>query len=99
LLSSTILVGLLVRTVDALRIFDQVFLLTQGGPGTTTEFISLFIYKTAFKFSQMGYASALLVVLFVVTIAVALAVRLRTSPGASHPPAGLMPPSSRGIAL
>jgi multiple sugar transport system permease protein len=73
LLSPTILVGLLVRTVDALRIFDQVFLLTQGGPGTTTEFISLFIYKAAFKFSQMGYASALLVVLFVVTIAIALA--------------------------
>lgn len=72
LLSPTILVGLLVRTVDALRIFDQVFLLTAGGPGTTTEFVSLFIYKTAFKFSQMGYASALLVVLFLVTGAIAL---------------------------
>ncbi len=72
LLNPTILVGLLVRTVDALRMFDQVFLLTQGGPGTTTEFISLFLYKTAFKFSQMGYASALLLVLFVVTIVIAL---------------------------
>jgi multiple sugar transport system permease protein len=71
LLSSSILVALVVRTVDALRIFDQVFLLTQGGPGTTTEFVSLFIYKTAFKFSQMGYASALLLVLFAVTIVLA----------------------------
>jgi multiple sugar transport system permease protein len=72
LLNATVLVALLVRTVDALRIFDQVFLLTQGGPGSTTEFVSLFIYKTAFKFSQMGYASTLLLVLFVITIALAL---------------------------
>ena len=72
LLSPTILVGVLVRTVDALRIFDQVFLLTAGGPGATTEFVSLYIYKTAFKFSQVGYASALLFVLFAVTIVIAL---------------------------
>ena len=72
LLSPTILVGVLVRTVDALRIFDQVFLLTAGGPGSTTEFVSLYIYKTAFKFSQMGYASALLFVLFLVTTVMAL---------------------------
>lgn len=68
LLNSTILVAVLVRTVDALRIFDQVFLLTSGGPGSTTEFVSLYIYKLAFKFSQMGYASALLLILFVVTV-------------------------------
>lgn len=73
LLNSTILVAVLVRTVDALRIFDQVFLLTAGGPGTTTEFVSLYIYKIAFKFSQMGYASSLLLVLFVVTMIMALA--------------------------
>ena len=73
LLTPTVLVAVLVRTVDALRIFDQVFLLTQGGPGTATEFVSLFIYKTTFKFSQVGYGSALLLVLFLVTIAMALA--------------------------
>ena len=73
LLNPTILVAVLVRTVDALRIFDQVFLLTAGGPGTTTEFVSLFIYKIAFKFTQMGYASSLLLVLFVVTVIMALA--------------------------
>jgi len=73
LLNPTILVAVLVRTVDALRIFDQVFLLTAGGPGTTTEFVSLYIYKIAFKFTQMGYASSLLLVLFVVTVIMALA--------------------------
>ncbi|MEW5959015.1 MAG: sugar ABC transporter permease [Chloroflexota bacterium] len=72
LLDPTILIAVLVRTVDALRIFDQVFLLTQGGPGTQTEFVSLFIYKTAFKFSEVGYASALLLVLFIVTVGMAL---------------------------
>src|SRR5262249_50230642 len=48
LLRSTILISLLVRTMDALRIFDQVYVTTQGGPGTSTEVVSYYIYKTAF---------------------------------------------------
>jgi multiple sugar transport system permease protein len=72
LLRPTILVALLVRTMDALRIFDQVYVTTQGGPGTSTEVVSFYIYKTAFKFSQFTYAASLLVVLMVITLIISV---------------------------
>ena len=65
LLAPTLLVALLVRSMDALRIFDQIFVMTQGGPGTATEVTSLYLYKTAFKFSDHGYAAAGLFVLMI----------------------------------
>ena len=69
LLAPAILVALLLRTFDLLRLFDQVFILTQGGPGFATETISLYIYKTAFRFYDFGYAAALSFVLLGATLA------------------------------
>ncbi len=59
LLKPTILVAVLLRSMDLLRIFDQIFLLTQGGPGFATETLSLYIYRTAFRFANFGYAAAM----------------------------------------
>jgi len=70
LLAPAILVALLLRTMDLLRLFDQVFILTQGGPGFATETISLYIYKTAFRFFDFGYAAAMSLVLLVATLIV-----------------------------
>jgi multiple sugar transport system permease protein len=70
LLAPAILVALLLRTMDLLRIFDQVFILTQGGPGFATETISLYIYKTAFRFFDFGYAAAMSLLLLVGTLIV-----------------------------
>ncbi|MCM3904055.1 MAG: sugar ABC transporter permease [Pyrinomonadaceae bacterium] len=67
LLRPAILVALLLRTMDLLRVFDQVFILTEGGPGFATETISLYIYRTAFRFSDFGYAAAMSFVLLVIT--------------------------------
>jgi multiple sugar transport system permease protein len=67
LLKPAIMVALLLRTMDLLRVFDQVFILTEGGPGFATETISLYIYRTAFRFSDFGYAAAMSFVLLVVT--------------------------------
>jgi multiple sugar transport system permease protein len=70
LLKPTILLALLLRSMDLLRIFDQIFLLTQGGPGSATETVSLYIYRTAFRFSNFGYAAAMSFVgLLVTTVA------------------------------
>jgi multiple sugar transport system permease protein len=68
LLKPTILLALLLRLMDLLRIFDQVFILTQGGPGSATETMSLYIYRTAFRFSNFGYAAAMSFVGLVITI-------------------------------
>jgi len=67
LLKPTILLALLLRSMDLLRIFDQIFILTQGGPGSATETVSLYIYRTAFRFSNFGYAAAMSFVGLVIT--------------------------------
>ncbi len=68
LLKPVIVLALLLRGMDLVRIFDQIFILTQGGPGTATETVSLYIYRTAFRFSNFGYAAAMSFVLLAVTI-------------------------------
>jgi multiple sugar transport system permease protein len=68
LLKPTILLALLLRAMDLVRIFDQIFILTQGGPGTATETASLYIYRTAFRFSNFGYAAAMSFVLLAATM-------------------------------
>ena len=67
LLKPAILIALLLRTMDLLRVFDQIFILTEGGPGFATETASLYIYRTAFRFSNFGYAAAMSFVLLAVT--------------------------------
>ena len=63
LLRPVLLLAALLRGMELIRIFDQVFILTQGGPGFATETISLYIYRTAFRFFDFGYASAMSLVL------------------------------------
>ena len=67
LLKPAILIVLLLRTMDLLRVFDQIFSLTEGGPGFATETISLYIYRTAFRFFDFGYAAAMSFVLLALT--------------------------------
>jgi len=73
LLKPAILIALLLRTMDLLRVFDQIFILTEGGPGFATETVSLYIYRTAFRFSNFGYAAAMSFVLLLITNVISLA--------------------------
>lgn len=72
LLQPAILIALLLRTMDLLRVFDQIFILTEGGPGFATETISLYIYRAAFRFSDFGYAAAMSFVLLLLTNIISL---------------------------
>lgn len=54
------------RLADVMWVFDHVYVLTGGGPGTATQFLSLFLYKLAFRFDQIGPASALAAIVMVV---------------------------------
>ena len=70
-------IAIVLRTIDAFGTFDQVFVLTRGGPGEATRLLSVFGYDTAFKFQQTGYAAALFVTMGLIILAFALfAVRL-----------------------
>jgi multiple sugar transport system permease protein len=57
-LRRVVMVALMFRTMDALRIFDTVFVLTGGGPGNATETLSVYCYKYGFRHFHMGFASA-----------------------------------------
>jgi multiple sugar transport system permease protein len=71
-LKPALLVALIFRTLDAFRVFDLVYVLTAGGPGTATEPIALYTFNTLFQNLRSGYASALSVVVFAITFAIAL---------------------------
>jgi multiple sugar transport system permease protein len=63
LLRPVLLVAIVLRTIDAVGTFDQIFVLTKGGPGTSTQLISIYSYNTAFLFTQYGQAMAMLIAL------------------------------------
>jgi ABC-type sugar transport system permease subunit len=78
-----ITVALVFRTLDAFRVFDLVYVLTAGGPGTATEVISLYAFTTLLQDLRFGYGSALSVITFVLTFVLALVyVRLLRAPEA-----------------
>ncbi len=76
-----IMVAVIIRSIDALKSFDIIYAMTQGGPGTASETINIYLYNVAFSYYDIGYASAIAVVFFIVIIAmslVLLALRQRT---------------------
>jgi len=68
LLKPVILVTVIFRTVDILKIFEIPFVLTEGGPGNETEVISIFIYRQGFQFWEIPYAAAASFILLIVII-------------------------------
>ena len=70
-LKPVIVVTLLLRTMDAFRLFDQVYVLTLGGPAGATETLSFYLYKVTFRFFDIGYAAA--ISLFMMFVALQLA--------------------------
>jgi len=77
MLRGVLAVAVALRTIDAFTTFDQVFVLTKGGPGTSTQLISMYGYNTSFKFDEFGYGTAMLLTVALVVIAfAALTVRL-----------------------
>lgn len=59
-------------TIGSFKVYDQIFLITQGGPGDRTMVLVYYIYNQAFKYSDYGYASTVSIVLFLTVLAVTL---------------------------
>ncbi|MCC6756253.1 MAG: sugar ABC transporter permease [Solirubrobacterales bacterium] len=66
MLAPTILLALLIRTMDAFKVFDAVFAMTQGGPGLSTTVLNFYVYKQGLVFFDMGYAASLSTILLAV---------------------------------
>ncbi len=60
-------VVLLLRLTDAFKVFDQVFIMTGGGPGAATELLTIFAYKVNFAYWNLGYGSAVVALLFFIS--------------------------------
>ena len=68
---AVLLIALLFRTLDALRAFDLMFVLTGGGPADTTETLTVYAYRSLFQTLQLGFGSAIGVVIFALVMLVA----------------------------
>jgi multiple sugar transport system permease protein len=73
MLRPVLAIAIVLRTIDAFGTFDQVFVLTRGGPGEATRLLSIYGYDTAFKFQQTGYAAALFVTMGLLVLTFTLA--------------------------
>jgi multiple sugar transport system permease protein len=73
LLGRVVMLALLLRMLDALRAFDIMFVLTGGGPAGTTETLTVYAYRSLFQMLQLGFGSAVSVVVFALVMGVAWA--------------------------
>ena len=80
LLLPVITVALLLRLIDAFRVLEVIFIMTFGGPGLSTEVLSLHIYKTAFISQRLGMASAIANFLLVVILILSIALLIVANP-------------------
>ena len=71
LLKPSILVAVLFRTLDAFRVYDLIAVLTGGGPGGSTETLSVYAYKTMFSQMNFGYGSVIVMFMFVCVLIIA----------------------------
>ncbi len=74
MLRPVIVVALIIRALDAFKVFEYVFAITRGGPGNSTETIMYYIYQTGFRFFRMGEAAAasILLIIFILVFVILL---------------------------
>jgi len=64
-----LMLGILLRTIDAFKTMDLIYDMTYGGPGSTTQLVAMTLYRRAFEAFNMGWSSALAVILLLISIA------------------------------
>jgi multiple sugar transport system permease protein len=80
MMMNVIVITLLMRLIDAFRVLEVVYILTFGGPGDSTEILSLHIYKTAFVSQRLGSAAAISVLLLIVVALLSMAALRLSNP-------------------
>ena len=78
LLKPTIVFVTIISMINSFQAFDQIYVMTKGGPGTATQVVSYLIYMNAFQYFKQGYASAMAYVLFIIVFAASI-IQLRFS--------------------
>lgn len=65
-----IVVATMIRSIDAIKTFDMIYVMTQGGPDIASENLNLYIFQTGFSYFRMGAASSLAIILFTLVLSV-----------------------------
>lgn len=73
MLSPILFFGITMTLITSFQTFDQVYVLTQGGPGEATNILGLYVYSNAFRYFKMGYGASVAVVLFAIVLAITVA--------------------------
>ena len=71
LITPFLFIAAMIRMIDAVKAFDIIFAITQGGPGSASETINVYLYSVAFVYYDIGYGSAIALVFFVIIIMLA----------------------------
>jgi len=71
LITPFLFIAAMIRMIDAVKSFDIIFAITQGGPGSASETVNLYLYSVAFTYYDLGYGSAIAVILFLLIVALA----------------------------
>jgi multiple sugar transport system permease protein len=74
MISSVIFFNLIMGLIGGFQVFTQAYVMTTGGPADSTLFYALYIYRSAFQYFKMGYASAMAWVLFIIILAISMLV-------------------------
>jgi multiple sugar transport system permease protein len=88
LMMPVIIVATLLRLIDAFKVLEVIYIMTDGGPGLSTEILSLHIYKTAFVSQQLGRAAALSNLLLAIVLTLSLFLFIFTKVRERHPSKG-----------
>ncbi|KIL49423.1 carbohydrate ABC transporter permease [Jeotgalibacillus soli] len=68
MLSQVIIIAVLLRTIDAFRLYDSIFMMTQGGPVNVTSTLSWIVFDKGFRFLDFGYGAAIAVVMLIIVL-------------------------------
>lgn len=77
-IKETILVSSIITVIGAFKVFDEVYVMTAGGPGRSTEVLASYLYRTGFRNDEMGYAATIATLIFLITFVVTL-IQLKVS--------------------
>ena len=77
-IKETILVSSIITVIGAFKVFDEVYVMTAGGPDRSTEVLASYLYRTGFRNDEMGYAATIATLIFLITFVVTL-IQLKVS--------------------
>lgn len=83
LLAPSTLIIMVITTIGSFKVFDHIYLMTDGGPENGTLVLAFYIYQQAFEFFNVGYASALAMIMFVIVLALTIVQLILRQKGAS----------------